>query len=486
MRAADAAHRGAPHTAAAYLERALGERAPGDDRGRMLSQLAMVAFDAGLPDARERLREALHEAHDRDSRVDVLTRLAALNVVDNDDPGLSQLFERELATEADPQTRLAIESAALDALITIPDRHDERAGAWRPIDLGAIADPVLRRTILAHRAWLATERGTPDAAACAALAREALEGDELLHDAWRRAAYHLCVRALVMTDRADEARAAIARLRDHAVARGSLRLRAAAAWYAADLALRCGRVSEAEDEARMVFDLLDEDVSVLTGGAAKVLVSALAERGAFQEARELLQERGLDGSLHGMPWESAVRHARARLALAEGDFERALRRGARERRAARRARAPESDVDAVALDRGAGAGAPRAPRRGRRAGRRRAGAGRALRRAGADRRRAARARRRRGRSGRARGALRARAGGDRRHAGAARVRACAPGARQHAERTWAGASRPATRCAPRWPTPTPSARSCWPTAPGASSWRPGCARVRRRSKAPRH
>jgi hypothetical protein len=88
MRAgADAAQRGAPHTAAAYLERALRERADGEDRGRMLAQLAMVAFDAGLPDSRERLREASHEAHDRDSRVDVLTRLAALNVVHSDDPG---------------------------------------------------------------------------------------------------------------------------------------------------------------------------------------------------------------------------------------------------------------------------------------------------------------------------------------------------------------------------------------------------------------
>ncbi len=63
---------------------------------------------------------------------------------------------------------------------------------------------------------------------------------------------------------------------------------------------------------------------MLTGGAAGVLVCALAERGELQEARELLGERGLDGPLAGMPWESAVLHARARLALAEGDFELAL------------------------------------------------------------------------------------------------------------------------------------------------------------------
>ena len=322
--AVDAAQHGAPHTAAAYLERALKERAPGDDRGRLLAELATVAFDAGLPDSRERLREALAEAHDRESRLDVLTRLAALNVVDIDEPGLSALFEQELATETDPRTRLAIEVAALDTLITVPGRHAERVRRVAAIEIDAIADPALRRTVLAHRAWAGAERGVPDAAAVAALAREALEGDELLREAGRRAAYHLATRALVMADHADEAYAATARLRDHAVQRGSLRLHAAAAWYAADLALRRGHLPEAEDEARSALCLVDEDVSVLTGGSASVLVSTLAERGAFDEARDVLRERGLDGSMAGMPWESAVIHARARLWLAEGDYERAL------------------------------------------------------------------------------------------------------------------------------------------------------------------
>jgi DNA-binding CsgD family transcriptional regulator len=322
--ATDAAQHGAPHTAAAYLERALKERAAGDDRGRLLAELATVAFDAGLPGSRERLREALAEAHDRDSRLDVLTRLAALNVVDIDEPGLSALFEQELAAETDPGTRLAIEAAALDTLITIPARHAERVRRVKAIEVDAIADPALRRTVLAHRAWTGAERGVPDAAAVAALAREALEGGELLRDAGRRAGYHLATRALVMADHADDAHAAITRLREHAVQRGSLRLQAAAAWYAADLALRRGQLAEAEDEARSALCLVDGDVSVLTGGAANVLVCVLAERGAFDEARDVLRERGLEGSMEGMPWQSAVIHARARLWLAEGDYERAL------------------------------------------------------------------------------------------------------------------------------------------------------------------
>src|SRR4029077_7543462 len=120
-----------------------------------------------------------------------------------------------------------------------------------------------------------------------------------------------------------EARLAIGRLRDHATARGSLRLRAAAAWDAAELALRRGQIAEAENEARMVFSLLDGDVNMLTGAATEVLVCALAERGELQEARHLLHEQGLDGPLRGTHWEVGAHHARARLWLAEGEFERA-------------------------------------------------------------------------------------------------------------------------------------------------------------------
>ena len=483
--AADAAQHGAPHTAAAYLERALKERAPGDDRGRLLAELATVAFDAGLPDSRERLREALAEAHDRDSRLDVLTRLAALNVVDIDEPGLSALFEQELAAETDPRTRLAIEAAALDTLITIPARHEERARRVAAIEVDAIADPALRRTVLAHRAWAGTERGAPDAAACAALAREALEGDELLHDAGRRAAYHLATRALVMADHADEAHAAIARLRDHAVQRGSLRLHAAAAWYAADLALRRGRLAEAEDEARSALCLVDDDVSVLTGGAASVLVSR-AGRARRLRRGPRPAARARPGRLDGGDAVGERGDPRPRAPVAgRGRLRARPRRGPRQRVAARGARAPEPDLDAVAVDRGAGARAPRAPRGGGRDGRRRARAGRALRRAGADRRRAARARGRRARRRRAGGAVRARAGGGRGNAGAARVGARSPRARQHA-RAHGPAHRGARRAAPRPGRRRRRRRGrCWPSAPGASSWPPACARARRRSRAPR-
>ena len=143
--ASTAARRGAPHTAAAYLERALEEHAPGDDRGHMLAQLAMVAFDAGLPDSQRRLLDALPEVRDRESRIDVLTRLAALNVLGNGDADHAELFEHELAGETDPGVRLAVEAASLDALMMIPGRHVERARRVAAIDLTATSDPLLER-----------------------------------------------------------------------------------------------------------------------------------------------------------------------------------------------------------------------------------------------------------------------------------------------------------------------------------------------------
>jgi DNA-binding CsgD family transcriptional regulator len=320
--AAQAARRGAPETAATYLERALSERAPADDRGRILAQLATVGFHAGLPDSRRRLRDALAEAGDLASRVDVLTRLAALGVARGDDPGISDLLER-LALETEPELRLAIDAATLDALMTIPARHAERARLAMSIEPTDTTDPLLRRTVLAHRAWLAAELGAPGADTAAALALEAMADGLLLGEAWQGTAYHLCVLVLVITGRVAEARKAIDDLREEASVRGSRRLRATAAWYASELALRTGQVAEAERHAAEALKLGDDEIRSCIVGAAGVLVSALTERAAFQEAREVLHAHALDGHLGASPAEIGVLHARARLCLAQGDFERA-------------------------------------------------------------------------------------------------------------------------------------------------------------------
>jgi DNA-binding CsgD family transcriptional regulator len=320
--AEQAAREGDPKTAAAYLERALSERAPEDDRGRLLARLATAAFHAGFSDSRRRLRDALSEAPDLASRIDVLTRLAVLGAARGDDAGISDLLAR-LALETEPEARPAIEAATLDALLTIPERHDERARLAASIELDDTPDPLIRRVVLAHRALLAAELATPGADAAAALALEAMDGGLLLREAWQSTAYYLCVLALVMTDRVPEARQAIDDLAAEARARGSRRMRAIASWYAAELALRTGQVSEAERRAAEALEVADDEIRACVAGAAGVLVSALTERGAFHQAREVLCTQGLDCELGRSPADSRLLYARARLWLAENDFERA-------------------------------------------------------------------------------------------------------------------------------------------------------------------
>ena len=318
-----ASRRGAPSTAAEFLERALGERAPGDDRGELLASLATATFDAGLPGVRRQLHAALREPAEGEIRIDALTRLAALSAAEGEDGGALERVETELAGERGLRARMILEAAALDALIAQPARHAERAWRASAVDLTTAADPVLRRVGLAHRAWLETEQGSSNAERCAATALDALDGGHLLADVERRSAYHLCIRVLVMTDAVPEARRAISALEQEAVQRGSVRLRAGAAWHAAELSLRTGDIDAAERTATLALELADRDVNVFAGGATRVLVCALAERGEFDRAHDLLRGRGFDGELGGRPWEVGVLHARARLALAEGDFERA-------------------------------------------------------------------------------------------------------------------------------------------------------------------
>jgi DNA-binding CsgD family transcriptional regulator len=112
---------------------------------------------------------------------------------------------------------------------------------------------------------------------------------------------------LIMTDAFDAAARAI----DALGARAS----ACAAGYAAELALRSGRVADAERCALQALRLArDEPVGPFAGDPLPVLISAYAERGAFREAHELLRAGRA-------PQSTSLRHARARLMLAEGRFE---------------------------------------------------------------------------------------------------------------------------------------------------------------------
>jgi DNA-binding CsgD family transcriptional regulator len=154
---------------------------------------------------------------------------------------------------------------------------------------------------------MATARGSAPAATCAATALEALEGGVLLDTATRYSSYHLCVRVLILTDAFEAAARAIAALDERASA--------CAAAYRAELALRAGRVADAERWALRALELAREpQPEPFAGAALAVLVCAHAERGAVREAHELLRASRA-------PHSTRLRHAGAQLMLAEGRFD---------------------------------------------------------------------------------------------------------------------------------------------------------------------
>lgn len=183
-------------------------------------------------------------------------------------------------------------------------------GMRRPSARAGSSIAVLRLTraaTRAQRAWMATERGDAPAVTCAATALEALEGGVLLETATRYSSYHLCVRVLILSDAFEAAGRAIAALDE--------RLSACAAAYRAELALRTGRVADAEHWALRALELACEpQPGPFAGDAVAVLVSAYAKRGACREAHELLRASRA-------PHSTRLRHAGARLMLAEGRFE---------------------------------------------------------------------------------------------------------------------------------------------------------------------
>ncbi len=303
------------------MARALDERAPGDDRAEILARLGTAAAHAGRDDAPAALQQALAVAGDQVARVEILQRLGALQAFAPTGEWLDGVLAAGAAIDGDPELKTAAELAAADALLTHTDRHAERAARVQAIDPLATATPELRAAALAHRAWLAAERGSPGAGTCAGLARAALADDALLQLADRRAGFHLCVRALLVSDRVEEAEAAIAALHGRAEETGSVMLGAAAAWYGADLALCLGRLADAERGARRVLELAPAP-GLASAAATELLVGALTERGELAEAQAVLDDRpelwqGTEG------WETGIRHARARLLLGAGEFEQA-------------------------------------------------------------------------------------------------------------------------------------------------------------------
>ena len=167
-----AAQRGGPDSALAYLERALEEPPPAELRGALHFELGVAAAEMNAPLAAEHLRVAYDALNDPQARATAAFALAQ-SLLFTGHASEGGLLARRAAPEAPPDMRLAIQAMEMIAVFFGYDRSAlERIELERGTGLGA-------RMLMAATAF-ARAAGGADAAECEALALDSWEGGELL------------------------------------------------------------------------------------------------------------------------------------------------------------------------------------------------------------------------------------------------------------------------------------------------------------------
>jgi DNA-binding CsgD family transcriptional regulator len=319
--AAVAAARGDLDAATSILERALAEPPEPEVERDLLLELGRVEGMTSLPAAAQHLHSAYELAEDPATRGFAADQLAR-TLVFLGAPEESGELAREAALELPPE--LADLARRLEAveLFTLflgaepqGDQH-ERFAAAREID---VSGGVGARSLAAVAAWYWAMQAGPADRVCA-LARSALEGGELL--AADGLMPMVATVPLALAD-LDEALDAWDAQRAEAHRKGSLmRVGGVHLWSGYTHYLR-GDLAEAESELRASLQTLtDWGVRTAGGWAPPALAEVLLERGAIDEARDVLGFAG-DAPPHS-DHTIMLDRARTRMLLAEGRPEEAL------------------------------------------------------------------------------------------------------------------------------------------------------------------
>jgi DNA-binding CsgD family transcriptional regulator len=249
---------GAVSSAVGLLRRALDEGAR-DDHGGLLAELAQAEVRAGLPEATDRLREAIDACEDPRQRAELSLTLGAAHYRSGDYGDAVAVLAGAMLDTRHEDAALAEEIAAthFSAVTLVPAlaAETERRGARLLASLPH-HPPAVQRTALAHLAVHQAVHGQPRCevrrlADLAWGAGELLESDGLLRSSWTMVAG-----ALHMVDEAEQS----LELSDTALAYA----RARQATEAVALAHQCrawplyerGEITKAAEAAREAIDVL--------------------------------------------------------------------------------------------------------------------------------------------------------------------------------------------------------------------------------------
>ena len=324
--AAQAVREAAPAIAANLLRRALDEPPPLEQRADVLAELGAAELRAKLRgEADGHLAASIAETLDPAVRAErrlLLSRArhavaganAAVAVLE------AAIADAEEAGDREVTLRLEAELSAIAVLDrdTAPkaqrrlERHSDLPG-----------ETLGERLVLANLARQIFFIGGP-AELAAELALRSLAGGRLVRDATADAVpVHHAILVLTMTDRFAAAHDAIESTLADARARGSAVGLSFATFSRALLHHRRGDIAAAEADARQSLDVFGTHVTYAVLPLA-LLVHALVERGAYDEADALLAEYGVLGRLPDLLTSSRLQHARAVLRLAQGNPDAAL------------------------------------------------------------------------------------------------------------------------------------------------------------------
>jgi DNA-binding NarL/FixJ family response regulator len=323
--AEDALRRGDPAASAAALARAVSEPVQASDRPALLEELAVAKLLARDPAAADHLRNALDVAPDvvaqarlaallgeallfanqRREANDVMT--AARMALGDRHPTAALLLDTQLAQLGWTTASLAAaQESRLEHLRAVAEREGARAGALR--------------LTLAMRDVL---RGLPASEAVREI-RRVLDDGFLATETSESVSAVQAVGALAFVDALEDADRLLDEMSNDAAKRGSPIGYAAVGTWRAYVALRRGRVTAAEGEARVVLEHLRAyGLPFAAGFATAYLGIALTEQGRLAEAGSALDGLPLD-PVAGTVGEPTLREARGLLRWRQGRVSEAI------------------------------------------------------------------------------------------------------------------------------------------------------------------
>jgi DNA-binding CsgD family transcriptional regulator len=319
----DAIASGAPDTAAAYLHRALAEPPDRGDRPQLLRELGLAEAAAGSPHAVAHLREA----------VDGL-----------EDPVVKAATARQLARALGYELRLGEAAAVLvDAIEQLGDRDRElwlllesdlHDAARRDLGSRQFAErlarivPTLRGGTHAERIALAQFNSAAMlgqvrmAAEAASLAEQVAAG--VLELELELPGPGGIVHTLIAADRLQRAGSVIEEVLDRARTSGLVWMFARALALRSHLARARGSIPDAEADGRLAIELCRQHGATPPAMIIAALIPALLERARTDDAQEVLEQAGLEGTLPDAMNFNLALFARARLRLDQGRFREAI------------------------------------------------------------------------------------------------------------------------------------------------------------------